>query len=305
MCVAVFLALCATMLAQRNETLYQAQKKLVELGYSPGTPDGFMGARTEIAIKAYQKDNSLHVTGSLDEATEHKLLGATLPKLPAVTSTAAPTTATGPGEAPLFHPNAISAALEQDFVRQNFKRDVQSGNYMGPKLYAKTLPEPLVPVLINGRYVKDLRGQTVFLRLSIRNKLLMADTSMYEKKKKHLEVDFGFRSNVLQAELYEKIHGHGKVAPPGMSFHETGMAVDLGNWREAQGFMIEAGFVGGCYGLEEDLVHYSVGEITKASNFEAWKRCTLKEIPKDILKGVEKVGGFITDGHFPGSKKNQ
>ena len=54
--------------------------------------------------------------------------------------------------------------------------------------------------------------------------------------------------------------------------------------------MIEAGFVGGCYGIEEDVVHYSVGEITKASNGEAFKRCTLKEVPEYIVKGFKQIG---------------
>jgi len=50
------------------------------------------------------------------------------------------------------------------------------------------------------------------------------------------------------------------------------MAIDLQNWRDAQRFMIEAGFVGGCYGIEEDLVHYSIDEITKSSDLQAFKR---------------------------------
>lgn len=206
---------------------------------------------------------------------------------------------------PLFHPTPVPPDLEQGFIKQGFKKDPLSGNYMGAKLASRTLHEPLVPVLINGGYAKDARGNTVYLRQSIRDKLLMADTEMFEHKKEHLKVNYGFRSNALQAELYKKLYGHGKVAPAGMSFHETGMAVDLINWRDAQKYMIEAGFVGGCFGLEEDLVHYSVNEITKASNLEEFKRCTLKEIPKDILKGFEKFGDFVTDGHFPGSKKQQ
>ena len=83
------------------------------------------------------------------------------------------------------------------------------------------------------------------------------------------------------------------------------MAVDLANWRDAQHYMIDAGFVGGCFGLEEDMVHYSVNEITKASNVEEFKRCTLKEIPEDVLKAAKKVGiesekfvGIITFGHL-------
>jgi hypothetical protein len=206
-------------------------------------------------------------------------------------------------DAPVYRRGAVPAALEQDYLRKGFLLDAQSGNYLGPKTYNRTLHEPLVPVPIDGKYAKDLRGHTVFLRQTIRDKLLTADAAMFKNKGQHLKINYGFRSNELQYELYQEINGHGKVAQPGMSFHETGMAIDLSNWRDAQGFMIDAGFVGGCYGIEEDLVHYSINEITKASNFEEFKRCTLKEIPKDILKGVEKVGGVITGGHFPGSKK--
>jgi hypothetical protein len=204
----------------------------------------------------------------------------------------------------VFHPGPIPPALEQDFLRKSFVKDPLSGNYMGPRLSAKTLHEPLVTVPIDGKNAKDLRGHTVFLRLTIRDKLLAADSAMFKSKGQHLKVNYGFRSNALQYELYQEINGHGKVAQAGMSFHETGMAIDLQNWRDAQRFMIEAGFVGGCYGIEEDLVHYSIDEITKSSNFEAFKRCTLKEIPKDILKGLGKVGGAITS-HLPGHKQDQ
>ena len=36
--------------------------------------------------------------------------------------------------------------------------------------------------------------------------------------------------------------------------------------------------------------YYSIGEISKASNFEAFQRCTLKEIPEQILKAARKAG---------------
>jgi hypothetical protein len=204
----------------------------------------------------------------------------------------------------VYHPSPVPPALAQDFIRKSFIQDVESGNYLGPRTYGKTMHEPLVPVPIDGKNAKDLRGHTVFLRRTIRDKLLAADAAMFKSKGQHLQVNYGFRSNELQYQLYQEINGHGKVAQPGMSFHETGMAIDLQNWREGQRYMIEAGFVGGCYGIEEDLVHYSIDEITKSSDFQAFKRCTLKEIPKDILKGVGKVGGAIT-GHLPGHKKNQ
>jgi hypothetical protein len=210
--------------------------------------------------------------------------------------------AAGP-DAPVYRLEAPPDSLQKEFARENYKRDPKSGNYLSPKVFSKTLDQPLVPILINGRYLKDLKGQTIFLRESIRDKLLQADAAMFAKRQEHLVVNYGFRSNALQRELFQKLNGVGKVAPPGGSFHETGMALDLQNWRDAQKFMIEAGFVGGCYGIEEDLVHYSIGEITKASNMSAFKRCTLKEIPQNILKGMKKVGS-VTGSAFGLHKKN-
>ena len=74
---------------------------------------------------------------------------------------------------------------------------------------------------------------------------------------------------------------------------------------EDREYMIGAGFVDGCFGLEEDMVHDSVNEITKASNFEECKRCSYKEIPQDVLKaasktgiGVEKLGEIIPFGRL-------
>jgi LAS superfamily LD-carboxypeptidase LdcB len=196
-----------------------------------------------------------------------------------------------PANPPEYQPQVLPPALEQEFVRKNYKRDSKSGNYLSPKVFTKTLNEGLFPVPIGGRYVKDLKGQPVFLRESVRSKLLEADQAMFEKKHQHIIVNYGFRTNVVQQELFRKIAGTGKVAPAGGSFHETGMALDISNWRDAQKFMIEAGFVGGCYGIEEDFVHYSIGEVTKASNFAVFKRCTIKELPKQIVKGIGKVGG--------------
>ncbi|MEP7303987.1 MAG: M15 family metallopeptidase [Acidobacteriota bacterium] len=200
--------------------------------------------------------------------------------------------AAGP-EAPVYKPDNAPGDLQKEFERENYKRDLKSGNYLSPKVLARTLDQNLVPVQIDGKYVKDLKGQTIFLRQSIRDKVLLADAAMFAKKQQHIVINYGFRSNALQRDLFKKLSGVGRVAPPGGSFHETGMAMDIQNWRDAQKFMIEAGFVGGCYGIEEDLVHYSIGEITKGSNMSAFKRCTLKEIPQNILKGVKKVGSGV------------
>ncbi len=54
--------------------VYQAQKRLKELGYDPGPVDGIRGKNTTRAIKKFQKDNALSTTGRLDSATRNKLI---------------------------------------------------------------------------------------------------------------------------------------------------------------------------------------------------------------------------------------
>jgi peptidoglycan hydrolase-like protein with peptidoglycan-binding domain len=46
-----------------------AQQKLNDEGYKSGTPDGKMGPVTGAAIRKYQQDKGLSVTGTLDEST--------------------------------------------------------------------------------------------------------------------------------------------------------------------------------------------------------------------------------------------
>lgn len=53
--------------------ILKVQKRLLELGYDPGVADGIMGAKTKDAIKSFQRDNSLEVTGIIDEKTKEKL----------------------------------------------------------------------------------------------------------------------------------------------------------------------------------------------------------------------------------------
>ncbi len=49
------------------------QQRLTELGYDPGPVDGKMGRKTENAIRKFQEDNNLSVTGKVDEETIQKL----------------------------------------------------------------------------------------------------------------------------------------------------------------------------------------------------------------------------------------
>jgi len=50
-------------------TVAQAQERLNVLGYSNGRADGAMGPKTHTALREFQKDRGLSVTGELDAAT--------------------------------------------------------------------------------------------------------------------------------------------------------------------------------------------------------------------------------------------
>lgn len=47
-------------------TVKKVQKKLNKYGYDCGTPDGIAGSKTKKAVKQYQKDNDLTVTGTIN-----------------------------------------------------------------------------------------------------------------------------------------------------------------------------------------------------------------------------------------------
>ncbi len=51
-----------------------AQRKLASLGYNPGPADGAAGGRTATALRAFQKDRKLPITGKLDAATTAELM---------------------------------------------------------------------------------------------------------------------------------------------------------------------------------------------------------------------------------------
>jgi len=60
-----------------DDDVLNAQKKLSANGYNVGTPDGKIGPNTRAAIRKYQQDNKLAVTGKLDESTRtHLNVGA-------------------------------------------------------------------------------------------------------------------------------------------------------------------------------------------------------------------------------------
>ena len=53
-----------------------AQDYLTDLGYNPGPEDGILGRRTKAALKSFQRDHELRVTGTLTDATFRALAKA-------------------------------------------------------------------------------------------------------------------------------------------------------------------------------------------------------------------------------------
>jgi peptidoglycan hydrolase-like protein with peptidoglycan-binding domain len=52
-----------------KDIIQAAQTKLHDEGYKVGTPDGKLGPTTRAAVRKYQQDKNLKVTGQLDEST--------------------------------------------------------------------------------------------------------------------------------------------------------------------------------------------------------------------------------------------
>jgi peptidoglycan DL-endopeptidase LytE len=57
-------------------TIFELQERLSGLGYKLGAVDGVNGARTIDALKRFQSDNNLPVTGAIDAETVHRLRNA-------------------------------------------------------------------------------------------------------------------------------------------------------------------------------------------------------------------------------------
>ena len=55
------------------DDIKECQQKLISLGYLSGKADGILGSQTAQALKAYQKDRGLSVTGVYDEETQQMM----------------------------------------------------------------------------------------------------------------------------------------------------------------------------------------------------------------------------------------
>ncbi|MBE2204250.1 MAG: peptidoglycan-binding protein [Chthoniobacterales bacterium] len=70
--LAVFVLLVSASL-RADDAVLATQKKLAQLGFYKGTPDGQMGSQTSAAIRRYQIAENLKVTGELNRQTLDQL----------------------------------------------------------------------------------------------------------------------------------------------------------------------------------------------------------------------------------------
>lgn len=75
--------------AMRGSEVRAVQRKLAELGYSPGPIDGIFGSKTEAAVIAFQTDQGLTVNGEVDDETRQSLFGGGGAEAPAAAFAAA------------------------------------------------------------------------------------------------------------------------------------------------------------------------------------------------------------------------
>lgn len=90
--------------------------------------------------------------------------------------------------------------------------------------------------------------------------LAAANEEFFKATGKNIQINEAYRDPARQADLYQKfITGQGgRASPPGKSFHEKGLAVDIANWEEAAPYLARYGLVNE---LADDRNHFSIGEF--------------------------------------------
>lgn len=122
-------------------------------------------------------------------------------------------------------------------------------------------PKSLTPADSGDIKPVTVGGKSVRVNAVMASKLQAADDAMFRATGQHISINQSFRTREEQAALYAKFKSGkgGRAAPPGSSFHERGLAVDVSNWQAAQPYLRAQGLLNS---LPDDRGHYSLGEFT-------------------------------------------
>lgn len=149
-------------------------------------------------------------------------------------------------------PNPRDVALQQ-LQTQFPDLEPEAYDYM---LEKQGFPKASAPALTSVK----IGGNVVKVDKSISDRLARADAALFKATGQHLQINESYRSNERQAELYAKYKAGtgGRAAPPGKSFHGTGKAVDIQNWKIAEPYLRKEGLKNN---LVDDKNHFSYGEF--------------------------------------------
>ena len=90
----------------------------------------------------------------------------------------------------------------------------------------------------------NIGGKSVRGRSELLDPLLQADSDFFKATGQHLKVNSSYRTHEEQQKLYDELKPKGAmVATPGKSRHEQGLAIDIGNWKEAAPYLAKYGLV--------------------------------------------------------------
>ena len=161
-----------------------------------------------------------------------------------------------------------------DELKENGVYDSILNSYVHKATYARLRKhparlDPLKPVLrVNGKPFMDLNNEVCRERATLADKMMSGNSEMYRHKKKEFAIIYCYRAPELQAVLYAVLkslpNSNAKVALPGKSFHNSGLAFDVRSSTIADTltWVLDLGIIGGCLGIEEDQGHFSWGEIS-------------------------------------------
>jgi hypothetical protein len=105
-----------------NATVLKVQEELQAMGYNPGPLDGMWGRKTKRALKKFQYETGLSVTGKIDLPTKEKLGLITLEKDEAETSVTEDVTETSAPEdeaEPIVTKDAATPLVTEDAAEPN------------------------------------------------------------------------------------------------------------------------------------------------------------------------------------------
>jgi hypothetical protein len=122
------------------------------------------------------------------------------------------------------------------------------------------IDSPKAEAPVTGGDIKSVSvgGKDIKVSSRIASKIEKADADFYAATGQHIKVNQSYRTTEEQKALYEKLSPSGaRVAKPGTSFHEKGLAIDVTNWKEAEPYLRKYGLVNP---MTDDKGHFSFGE---------------------------------------------